>query len=262
MDHLYLSALMHGEIQFKKNGKAPAKVEEQKIPILRDIDKQIDAYVDAMVFEEEDPRRIGLLSPKARKDKLKLEMKEAAKLPNLAKQIEMAIELLLSEGANNLSKEKFQQVESDFSNLSTHLSRVQLESVDEQNLQSLANISDDTMQSIAEMAIAKYAEERYTDCLALFSLLSILYPSSPEYWFRLGIAAQKCEDYTLACLAYAAATELDGNFIGARLLAVECYLRRNLLNEAKEELLAAKEIAARSEVDPMWLELLSTMETA
>jgi tetratricopeptide (TPR) repeat protein len=258
MDHEYLAALMRGEIQAVRKVKAPAAQEEAKTPLLADIDKQIDTYVDAMVFEEEDPRR-SLISPKAKKDRLRMELKEAAKLPNLAPHIETATALLFAEGGRYLSSEAFKQLETEFSNLS-QLHDVRLEDVASKDLSSIASISNNTMQSIAEIGSAKFAEERYSDCLALFALLSVLNSGNAEYWFRLGIAAQKCNDYNLANLAYAAASELDADNIGARLLSAECYVLRKLTMEAKEELTAAEEIAARTDVDPMWLDLLPTIK--
>lgn len=256
MDPL-LAAMMHGEIPYKK-GESP-KVETVKTPLQIEMEQEIDAYVDKMEFEEEIIRN-GLVPIKVKREKLKLEMKEAAKLPKLAQQIDTAIALLLTEGRRYLSKEAFQRLESDFTTIFTHLRDIKLENVSAEDLQHLAGISDDTMQSIVEFAQATFAEQRYPDCLSLFSLLSILNPGNAEYWFRMGIAAQRCEDFELSCRSYGAASEIDPNHIGARVLAAECYARAKLLDEAKAELAAAKEIAAKGDVDEMWLDLLPVIE--
>lgn len=128
-------------------------------------------------------------------------------------------------------------------------------------LQHLAHISDESMKAIVEIAVGKYKEDRYLDSLALFSLLSTLNTSEPEYLFRLGIAAQKSNKIELASRAYAAAIELDSTNVGARLFAAECLINLNLHEKAKTEIDNAKEIMKNNKTDQIWLDFLHVLES-
>jgi tetratricopeptide (TPR) repeat protein len=257
MDPQYIHALMHGEIDLKKKDPKKEKT-APKTEAESELDRQIDAYVDALELDE-DPSHNALQNVKARKEAMKMEIKEAAKLPALSQQAQTAITLLLSEGPAYLSHEANETLQSDFSNASANLASPSEKS--EESLQTLAKISDATMTSIIEVAIAKFTEARFEDSLSLFSLLTILNPAYSEYWLRMGVAAQKCDKIDLASRAYAAAIELDPNLIGARLFAAECFVNRGLMNEAKEQVEAAKKIVENNKVDQMWLDLLPKIES-
>lgn len=224
-----------------------------------DLDKEIDKYIDSLELEE-DPEHKSLKSPEARKESMRIELKEAVKLPELSKDLETAINILFSEGGVYLSKEAYQTLIDDFSNASSIMIHTKLEDSGTDTLQHLAKISDESMKSIVEIAIAKFTEERYNDCFTLFSLLTILNPAYAEYWFRFGLAAQKCEKYELASRAYAAALELDPQLIGARLFGAECLIRRGLFSEAKQEIEIAKQFVAQNKVDQLWIDLIPTIE--
>jgi tetratricopeptide (TPR) repeat protein len=151
-------------------------------------------------------------------------------------------------------------LQADLAEAATSLANVRVEEAANTNLQTLAHISDESIQSIVRIALAKFSEERHNDCLALFSLLTLLIPANSEYWFRFGIMAQKCENYELASHAYAATLELDPNNIGARLFAAQCFIKRKIIDEAKAEIAAAKKLSEKDGVDQMWRDLLPTIE--
>lgn len=254
MDYLYLQALMHGEIDVK--GK-PKKVEKEKKPVEIELEKQIESYVQAADIKE-DLGHAQLLSSEQIRNKMKFEISEAFKLTEFSQQIELAMKILFSESVEYLSKETHSRLLSELEAAEEHLAEINLEKATQGNLQTIAEISDDTMQSIADIGIAKFAEERYFDCLALFSLLSILDPSYSEYWLRQGVAAQKCEKFELAARSYAAASELDPELITSRLLAVQCYIKCDQLEQAKAEFNAAKRISEGKELDPEVRDLLKS----
>lgn len=262
MDHAYLSAIMHGEVSIKKK-EAPKAETSKKIQLHKEVDRQIDSYVDGLELEEDfNGSHNGLMSPLQKKEKLKFEMKEAAKLTKLSQQLDAALTLLSSEASKYLTQEAFERLKSDFNTASTVLSDVKAENFINTDLQKLAEISDETMQSIAEIAIAKFSEERFEECLSLFVLLTNLNPNNPDFWFRQGISAQKCNDLELASNSYEAAAELDRNAIGQVLLAAQCYIMQDRTEEAKNKINAAKKIAAeaKGEVEASWLELIPALE--
>jgi tetratricopeptide (TPR) repeat protein len=248
----YLYAKMNG---FEKKSKSSQATLSQ---FDLDLEKEIDNYVDSLNLEE-DPIHPSLQNAKARKESMKLEIKEAVKLPELSKNLNSALNLLFSEGSVYLTKEAYEQLIEDLSNASIMLN-VKLEESGNDTLQHLANISDESMKSIVEVSIAKFTEERYQDCFSLFSLLTVLNPAYSEYWFRFGLAAQKCENYELASRAYAAALELDPQLVGARLFAAECFVRLGKISEARAEIETAKQFVAQNNVDPMWIDLIQAIE--
>lgn len=255
MDHLYIQAMMHGDFARKKDG--PLKSEEEKDQFKIALEKQIDNYVDAMKLEDDHK---DLLPVKLRREKIKTELKAAAKMVELSQLLESAIKLLLSEGANYLSEESYKLLISDFSDAYTQMSSMNLDRPEDIDASSLIHMSNQSLDAIATIATDKFSKELYFDCLSLFSLLSVITPGNAEYWFRLGMAAQKFENLDLATRGYAAAVQINPKHIGARLFAAECYTQRKLFAEAKTEYEAAKEIARNNQVEKMWLDLLPMTE--
>lgn len=252
----YLDALMHGELPNKKKSSKEDQAPKSKLEIEQD--KEIDSFVNAFEFEE-DPEHKGALDPKLKREKLKISIKEAMKMPELSHQMDTAIGLLFSEGSKYLSPEAHQKLVFDLTNASDQLEDIGLQETSSSNLQTLSKISNESVEGIQEIALAKYKEDRYADSISLFSLLSVLNPGYSEYWFRLGIAAQKDGQYDLASRAYAATQSLDPSNIGAKLFASECFVQRGLYDDAKAELTAAEAMAKESKVDKMWLDLISAI---
>jgi tetratricopeptide (TPR) repeat protein len=252
----YLDALMHGEHPHKKKSSKEEQAPKSKIEIEQD--KEIDSFVNAFEFEE-DPERKSALDPKLKREKLKISIKEAMKMPELSHQMDTAIGLLFSEGSRYLSPEVHQKLVSDLTIASDELEDIGLEEAANSNLQTLSKMSEESVKGIQEIALAKFKEERYADSVSLFSLLSILNPGYSEYWFRLGIAAQKDGEFDLASRAYSATQSLDPDNIGAKLFAAECFIQRGLLHDAQAELAAAEAINKESKADKMWVDMISAI---
>lgn len=257
-DESFYQSMMHGEVPSNQKGKLKKKEGNGNSEDV--IDKEIDAYVDAMEIEEEDQSHPALQSQQMKRAAIKQEIREAIKLSGLNEQIILAITILNSEGIKYLSGEANQVLQEDLVEAATRLAHVGVEEAANINLQTLAHISDESIQSIVRLALAKFTEGRYNDCLALFSLLTLLNPAYWEYWFRLGIVAQKCENDELASRAFAATLELNPNNIGARIFAAQCFIKRKMIDEAKAEIDAAKKLSEEEGVDQMWRDLLPTIE--
>jgi tetratricopeptide (TPR) repeat protein len=234
------------------------KKEKKKSPLDMAIDNQIDSFLDTHNLEEDN--HSGLQSHEQKKQKMKVEIEESLKLPELAKQVETAVKILTSEGAKYLSKEANQLLLSELNTASELIPNVNAEIISEMSLQAFAKISDDSMQAIAEIGNAKFSEGSYSDSLALFSLLSLLNPGYSEFWVRLGIAAYHCGNYDLALCAYLAAEGLDPHSMNIRLFVAECYLMLSQMDKAREELAAAKAIKDSSPQEQVWLDLLKEIE--
>lgn len=249
---------MRGELTFhKKKSSQEGKASKSKFE--SDLEKEIDDFVDKLEFEE-DPAKKSLQDPKLRRQSLKFQLKESTKIPELAQPIEIAEDLIFSEGSRYLSKEAHDALIIDLVLSTKRMEDAGPKETSEIDLETLGGLSDESIKSIEKIAQASFEEERYTECLGLFSLLCILNPNYSEYWLRLGIMAQKCNNIELASKAYAVTLLLDPNNIGARLFAAECFFRRKLREEAKAELAAAKEIIKAGNVDQMWIDLLASTE--
>lgn len=221
------------------------------------LEKEIDAYIDSLEIEE-NPN--DLLGPKAKREKIRHEIKESVRPAELSHLLESAMEILISEGDRYLSLHENEKLLLDFTNATQYFTAIQPTDSQDKPLQEIIQISNDSMQSIVSIALAKYNETHYADSLALFSLLSILNPANQEYWFRLGIAAQECESYPLAIRAYNAALQLDSQMIGPRLFSAECLIALKHFDEAKQQINTAKKIAKETKVDHMWLEMIPSIE--
>ncbi|MBA2368507.1 MAG: hypothetical protein H0V82_05725 [Candidatus Protochlamydia sp.] len=252
----YLNALMRGEQPYKKKPSTEEQAPKSKLEIEQA--KEIDSFVNAFNFEEDHNQ--SLIDPKHKREKLKIAIKESMKMPELSKHIDRAVGILFKEGSRYLSSEVNQNLIVDLAQASDQLENIGLEEATSQNLQTLSKMSDESINGIQEIALAKFKEERYADSVSLFSLLSILNPGFSEYWFRLGIAAQKDNDLDLASRAYASAQLLDPTHIGAKLFAAECFVLRGLLDQAKADLAAAEAMSKETEIDKMWLDLISAIQ--
>lgn len=253
MDPQHLYAIMHGQYPGTKKPSKKEKIPKTKLD--NELDKEIDAYVDGLEFDHN-----PLTDSKLKRERMKLEIKEAMELSELSVQIAMAIKLLFTEGSRYLSENANKKLISDLSHGIENLEDITIAEAGSTQLQALSKISDDSMEAISKIAIAKCTEERYADCLALYSLLCILNPGDAEYWLRLGVVAQTSGNIDLASRAYAATLALDPNNVGARLFAAECFAQCNLVDKANAELATVKNMGKTIALDKMWLDLIPVVE--
>jgi tetratricopeptide (TPR) repeat protein len=240
---------MHGE-EVKKKAKS-------KWDLV--IEDEIRAYIDSLHLEIQ----VGaekLRSPAMERARLVQEMKEALTYNKLAMLIKEALDFLQTSASQYLEKDAREELKSNLDAIPEIIDQSTIESLENKNFQEVLKISDMNMGSIYKIAVAKFDEQQYDVCLALFALLSTLNPLNEGIWFRLGIAAQKKEDYDLALNCYKTATELNPQLVEPSLFSVECYLRKELVPEAKAvfEILKAK--AKDVEAAPVWKEPISQIE--
>lgn len=166
MDPLYLQAMMHGE--FAKKANVPLKSKEEKNRFDLALEKQIDSYVEAMEFED-DPNHKDLLPPKLRREKIKIELKAAAKSQEIPDLLESAVKILLSEGATYLSEEVYASLISDFSNSYSRISSMNWNQPNDVDMSTLIQMHNESLEGIAIIATDKFSKELYLECLSLFS---------------------------------------------------------------------------------------------
>jgi len=225
------------------------------------IEKEINTYIDSLNLEAEFSQNL-LVSPAMRRAKIMQEMKSGIDLSELGSHIVSALTILISQGKQYLDSDVFREMADELATIGEKIEEVDLSQVESNKFHALLGISDSSMASILKIAAAKYQEQDYVSALSIFALLSTLDSSSDDYWFRLGITAERNENYLLALRAYAAASELNPHFVGSHLFSIECHLRSDNVSKAKEEFQIAKQILDSEEVDPMWRELLPDIEKA
>jgi tetratricopeptide (TPR) repeat protein len=256
MPDLYLQALMHGEI-LKKSLATSISSEEKKNRFEVATEKAIDDHIETLTFDEDNPVGNKLVTPEMQRSRVKAELKEKAKLPELSAFIESAFKILTSEGGNYLDKDHTESMNKDFASGLDVLQKIDLNSPASENFQALLHFSDSTMDSIFKIALEKFNELQYSDSLSLFILLTTLNPENPDYWYRAGILAQKCENYELATRLFSAATDIDPVLIGPRVFLIDCYLKREMISEAKVAYAEAMEINEVAQIEDSWKEMLS-----
>ncbi|MBA2729055.1 MAG: hypothetical protein H0U49_12895 [Parachlamydiaceae bacterium] len=249
MVDFYLQAMMHGLIQTKREIKD--KYDEV-------IEKNIKEYVDSLAFEE--GQGAQLVSVKMKKNKLFEELKEDFKMPKLAEFLDSAVLFIKREGLRYIESSQYETLLSELDNSSKILELFDPVKEITVKLQNMLQISDKMMDAINEIAKAAFKEDRTQGSLSLLVFLTTLDPTDADYWFRMGIAAQKCEDIDLALQAYSIALDMDAEIIGARVFSAECYLIQGNQEFAMNEISEAKKIIEHTQVDAMWLDLLATME--
>ena len=91
------------------------------------------------------------------------------------------------------------------------------------------------MDTLSTVALAKYDETAYAESLSIYNLLSTLAPDNFDHWFRVGITAQKCENYDLALKAYGITTYFVPERLESRIFSSECYLAQGHMADAEAE---------------------------
>lgn len=267
MVDLYLQAMMRGEIAPKpriNNANSPPDESDKptaKTPFDLAIEKEIEAYLDTQNFNEGDPRANMLSSPAMKRARMKAELSEALKMKEYTQQIQTALQTIHSEGNKYLETESYNLVIKELRTAEELLDKLDPYKETSEDFQQILQISDETMEAIAKIALGKFDESQYADCFALFTMLALLYPSNPDYWFRAGIAAQSLNDYDSALKNYGNATTLDSDLIPAFLFAAECYHYKGMNEEALNQRNTAKEkMDALPDDANAWRELLENID--
>lgn len=256
MPDLYLQALMHGEISEKRQIKpALKKAEKNRFEI--EIEKEIEAHVNSLQFEDEGTTKNLLTSPEMKRARIREELREQSKLSELSHFIEDAMDLLIGERSNYLSEENSEIIKNDFKKINESLNTIDLSVLIDQNTQPMFSLSDSTIELIFKIALTKFDQTEYSDSLSLFILLTTLIPEEPNYWYKAGILAHKCTNYELANRLYAAAISLDDLFVAPRIFSIDCYLKQEMKLEAEAAYEKVLKISEIIEIDETWNELLS-----
>lgn len=224
------------------------------------IDKKIELCIQSEIDEINPSDKFTPINIK--RDKLKYDMLEQATVPGMEKYLELANTVLINNAKRYLQPEEYVALCVNFAQEVERLETMDLNIQTEQSFCDILHITPNTMEALMRIAIAVFDESQYDDALAIFVLLTVLDPEQADYWFRLGITAQYAGNLELALKAYTITQFLDPEALGARLFACRCYLQKNALKEAANELVEAKKItdSGAEKFETNWLDLLSNLE--
>lgn len=215
---------------------------------INEIDKEIDERVKLEQFNGND-----LVSPIMQKEKFRGEMKKELEFPEIAPRIQVAIQLLYD--ADQLDSKEKEKIIINLSHARKIINQLNEKSTTDDNLKTTFEISDESMESILNLALKKLDNHELDNSLALFILLVTLASENADYCYRAGIVAQMTEQYELALQLYAAS-----ELIEAKILMVDCYIKlgdkdraRELYNEVSEQ---------RHSIDEVFNNLLFKLDEA
>jgi tetratricopeptide (TPR) repeat protein len=237
------------DLNLKSSKKLNAKI--QKNTHQDTLDELIEEQVEK-IMREEDATNVKLLSKEARRIKIKQEIEESLKMREYSNTITSAVNILKTKGAKYLEAEVFQKLLEDLNKLGERISGLNLKSLDDETLDQVLTISPSSMDAILVVAILKFNEGLLPDSISVFTLLCTLDASEPDYWYRLGLVAQKNEQYDLSLNALAIATLLAPEFIGTRIYSAQCYIILQQYDDARAELEEAKKLINSINVEEEW----------
>lgn len=224
------------------------------------IDKAIEGHLDSLSFEELNPHNLQLLSHNVLKEKFRIELQEALKLPDLDHQIGKAFTFLYSTGRQLLDDAQYEATIADFSRIVSEIEKWELDSTSREESFELPRVNNATAKALMAMTTVLYADEKYEECLAILCLLLTFFPGNADYWYRSAIAAQQCHRDDFALMAYEATMALDSNHLGARIFAAECYFNAGLQDKAFAAYEEAQEIAKNNVIGDEWHQLLNQLK--
>lgn len=245
----HLSDLMHGEKAAKDKDNSPFEIA---------LDKAIKEEVEARM--EQEPPGNELLSPELRREKIEQEIRNDPSATESRNLSALAVRILLNEGSQTLDKVDYKNLYDNILALGEKLDALDMKALDANAIQEAFILSPEDGQSILKIGISKYTQGLIDESLAIFHFLTLVNPKEPDYWFRYGLTAEKCQNYPLALSALNTTSRLAPKFIGGHIFAAYCHLKMHSKEEALAELASAKQIAETTPVEDNWKEHISHVE--
>ncbi|MBA2727020.1 MAG: hypothetical protein H0U49_02465 [Parachlamydiaceae bacterium] len=251
--------MMHGITTAAKKKVLPMVNTNTNDPFGSVIEKSIQEEVDLMLANE-DPNQKKFLSVQARRTKLEDELRESLDLSEFGKHVTIATNIIKNEGDQYLEKQEFDLLIEGLNNLQKQMSKLDPNNLNDDAIKEALTLTPTNLASIQKIGIAKFSDGHMPESLSIFALLSALDSQEPDYWYRLGLVAQKCEQYDLALRAFALTSLFAPEFIGAHIFAAECYLNLEKYEDALAEVNEIKKILETTKVNDEWQARLIDIE--
>lgn len=213
------------------------------------------------LIESEEPSSCKLVPDHVHQEQLIHEYLKEVDLTDLLHQLSLALEILEKNSEGFFSAENHQTILREISKVRDNFSVIDLQSLENTKLTKALSISTEALELIQQLAIAKFSEKKFPDALALFALLATLQSEEPEYWYRLGLSAQRLGLLDLAIRAYQATSDLAPEFVGANIFASQCFIEKSQLSDALRQLEQAKtSIKNNPNIKDEWKEQIVDIE--
>lgn len=213
------------------------------------LDDLIKAEVEALM-KDKDPACFHLTSPEIVKYQVEAEVRKTYALDDFGNYIEKAVKIFKEEGNLYLTSSEYEQLIEQLDQISKRLQT--FNDFKEEKFAEALTISDEVKSFIMHLAIEKMKEMLFLDSLSIFAFLTTIDNQNPNYYYHLGLAAEKCELYELALKSYSAVSDLAPDFIESRIFKTEIYNHLSQKEEGMVELAALKEILKLSPESEKW----------
>jgi tetratricopeptide (TPR) repeat protein len=223
------------------------------------IDEVIKNRLDELLAEEE-AKDIKFESLTVRRAHLEQEIRDSINFTEFERHITEAITILWKEGSTSLEKEEYSMLINGLFILKKNLIRLDLNELDDAKLQQALKLPTNCGELILKIALEKFNQGQYHESLSLLIFLTLVNPEDSDYWYRLGLVAQKCKNYPLALCALETTSELTPDFIGSHIFAAYCYLEMQSRENAVAELARAKNLYG-IKMEEKWQQHLANIET-
>lgn len=216
--------------------------------VKREVEKQLAEQIEENKF----------LSRENLRQKIEEEVRRASDLSEFGAYITSAVRIFRHEGIRYLDEEQNRILLEGLSELGKKIDQLDLENLTDQSLYEAFEVLNPSVEAVLKMGIAKYEEDLYQDSLALFTFLTLIEAGEPDYWFRMGLVAEKDNKIDLALRAFEVAEDLNPGLAGPHIYAAECLLLKGLKQEARREVEEAKNCINQSET--AWGEEVAAIE--
>lgn len=250
--------LMNGRGPKNLNSKGKADSPDKKSDSDIDFDEIVKDEVDRLLAMEDSSNQ--LLPLEARRAKIEQEIRAGANSTESQKSMTLADRIMRNEGLNYLEKTEHDALLGKLDELSQKVHDLDIKEVTEDQLTAALAIPEKEQALILKIAIEKYKQGLFEDSLALLTYLTTVAADDPDYWYRLGLVAQKTGKIPLAVDALNNVTDLSPEFVGAHLYLAECYLSQKMNDEAHSEFNTARSILESSGKED-WHEQLNELES-
>lgn len=221
-------------------------------------EKLIDNYIKDKGLDQM-PNH-GLIPAHARLSKLKEDIKKQAEPDNLKESINLAFMTLIQDGKHNIDSNEYKSMIKQFIEAKKYLSQFNHTQSSNENFRNKMHFNSSTMETIFKIAQYEYTSKNFAKSQAIFTLLSLLEPKDPDYWFRLGIVTYQLQSYEFARRVFYNATLLKPDFIEARIFLAECLIKLKQTAEAIHEIDKVSKEINKATLNPIWQEMFESIK--
>lgn len=248
----YLFDLLHQvSVPLEKPQAAAKVIDRFTIAYEAAIKKKVEELINDQLHENK------YLSREQLSEKIEREVRQASDLSEFGTYIFTAVHIFRSEGTRYLEKEAYFALVEGLNQLSEKINQLNLENLSDDDIYGSFEVLLSSSYEILKIGTSKFDEGLVRDSLAIFSFLTLVQSKEPDFWYRMGLVAQKDNNIELALKAFGIAQELNPQLIGPHIYAAECLFNKGLNEEALEEVKLAKSHKTNEEE---WSEEISAIE--